>query len=325
MEITSINRYSRVSQYQRLMAEDLSLGKISKTGFLPEVEPVSAIVKQKNQIVDKNDIDYEKVKQYEEKIFGQKNQEKPTLSALPKEKENDFIQKLELANQQTTSANKTNEKVNNDKNKDNKKFINEEKSINGKELSEEQKNQIKELQKIDREVKAHEQAHLAAGAGLVRGGASYSYTQGPDGQKYATGGEVSIDMSAENTPAKTEAKMQQVIAAAMAPADPSPQDYAVAATASKIATQARIEKVRQAREDNENSDTLKIQNKPVNSNQEAEKKFAFDMDEEENTTNKNNLIQSNSNNFRTDGKLKTAYFSNQSNNNQIGRIANFVA
>jgi hypothetical protein len=45
------------------------------------------------------------------------------------------------------------------------------------------------------------------------------------------GGEVPIAVSKGKTPEETVQKMRQVAAAAMAPADPSPQDYSVAANA----------------------------------------------------------------------------------------------
>ena len=76
----------------------------------------------------------------------------------------------------------------------------------------------------------------------VRGGARFSYTTGPDGRAYATGGEVSIDRSAvPGDPAATIQKLRQVQRAALAPADPSPQDRSVAAGASMSITQAQME------------------------------------------------------------------------------------
>ncbi len=109
------------------------------------------------------------------------------------------------------------------------------------ELSESEKKVTAELKKIDSEVRAHEQAHMAAGGGLVKGGASFSYQLGPDGMRYATGGEVQIDMSAERDAKATAQKMQQVIRAALAPQDPSGQDRAVAAQAAKIQAEALSE------------------------------------------------------------------------------------
>jgi hypothetical protein len=108
-------------------------------------------------------------------------------------------------------------------------------------LNEEQKQQVKELKKRDAEVKSHEQAHMASGGGLVQGGASFEYQNGPDGRMYAVGGEVKIDMSPERTPEATIRKMQQVRRAALAPAEPSGTDRAVAAQASQIEAQARVE------------------------------------------------------------------------------------
>ncbi len=115
-----------------------------------------------------------------------------------------------------------------------------EKKANGEELSREEQVQLTELKNRDREVRAHEQAHQAVG-GPYAGGASYEFQQGPDGQRYAVGGEVSIDVSPEREPEATIAKMQQVKAAAMAPAEPSGQDRAVAAAATATEVQARGE------------------------------------------------------------------------------------
>ena len=109
------------------------------------------------------------------------------------------------------------------------------------ELTQEQRAQVASLKSRDREVRTHESAHLAAAGGLARGGANFSYTTGPDNRRYAVGGEVGIDTSPGNSPEETVAKAQTVIAAALAPAKPSGQDRAVAASASQMAAQARID------------------------------------------------------------------------------------
>lgn len=102
--------------------------------------------------------------------------------------------------------------------------------------------QIETLKRRDREVKAHETAHLAAAGQYARGGISFSYTRGPDGRLYAVGGEVSIDSTpVSGDPQATLRKAQQVRAAALAPAQPSATDRAVAARAVQIATAARAE------------------------------------------------------------------------------------
>lgn len=110
------------------------------------------------------------------------------------------------------------------------------------ELSKEEQQQVTELKKRDREVRAHEAAHMGAGGGVVRGGASYSFQAGPDGRKYAVGGEVGIDASpVKDNPEATIRKMQKVRAAALAPASPSGQDQAVASAASAQEAAARME------------------------------------------------------------------------------------
>jgi hypothetical protein len=75
------------------------------------------------------------------------------------------------------------------------------------ELTPDEQRLLRELQARDREVRAHEAAHKAAGGGLA-GGASFTYQQGPDGRYYATGGEVSIDIGSERDPAATIAKIR---------------------------------------------------------------------------------------------------------------------
>jgi hypothetical protein len=113
---------------------------------------------------------------------------------------------------------------------------------NGNNLNDAEKKQVEDLKKIEKLVITHEQAHLSAGGGLVRGGATYNYQTGPDGNRYIVGGEVQIDTStSSDDPNSTISKMQRVIQAALAPADPSPQDRSVAANASKAISSARME------------------------------------------------------------------------------------
>ncbi len=115
------------------------------------------------------------------------------------------------------------------------------KAPDGHELSREELRQLQELEQRDREVKAHEHAHIAAGGRYVTSGASYKYETGPDGRKYATGGEVSIDTSEEKDPRATIRKMETVRKAALAPARPSSQDRRVAAQASRKIMEAEAE------------------------------------------------------------------------------------
>ena len=107
--------------------------------------------------------------------------------------------------------------------------------------------QVRQLAGREREVIAHEQAHSAVG-GRYAGAPSYSYTRGPDGRSYISGGEVSIDVSpVPNDPEATLRKMEVVQRAALAPAEPSGQDLRVAAAARAIAAQARAELAEQQR------------------------------------------------------------------------------
>lgn len=109
-------------------------------------------------------------------------------------------------------------------------------------LSADEEKQVKELKERDQEVRRHEQAHKAAAGGLASGGPQFEYETGPDGRRYAVGGEVSIDTSAvSGDPKATIAKMQKVRQAALAPGEPSSQDRAVAAQASAAEQQARTE------------------------------------------------------------------------------------
>ena len=108
-------------------------------------------------------------------------------------------------------------------------------------LTPEQQQVVAELEKTDAEVKRHEQAHAAAG-GPYAGAPSYDYTRGPNGRLYAVGGDVQIDVAPiPGNPEATIQKMQIVRRAALAPANPSPQDQRVAAIAQQRITEARRE------------------------------------------------------------------------------------
>ncbi len=105
-----------------------------------------------------------------------------------------------------------------------------------------EQNQLNELRSIDQEVRAHELAHLSAAGGLSKGGATFEFVLGPDGQRYAVGGEVQIDTAGvPGDPAATLQKAQQIQQAALAPAQPSAQDRSVAVAAAAMAAEARAE------------------------------------------------------------------------------------
>lgn len=119
----------------------------------------------------------------------------------------------------------------------------------GEPLSDREQQELQQLRARDAEVRTHEQAHKAVG-GRYAGAISYTYTTGPDGRRYVTGGSVPIDMSpVPGDPEATIAKMRIVRAAAMAPAEPSPQDRSVAAAADRAMAQAMTEASKQRMEE----------------------------------------------------------------------------
>jgi hypothetical protein len=146
-----------------------------------------------------------------------------------------------------------------------------EKPIVDQKLSQEEQKELGKLKKIDREVRNHELAHKAAAGGYARGGASFKYVTGADGKRYAVGGHVNIDTSPiPNDPEATIRKAQVVRSAALAPADPSPQDRSVAASAVKMEREALMELREEQKEDSDESTQVSY---------------------EENTTDVNSLLQ----------------------------------
>lgn len=122
-----------------------------------------------------------------------------------------------------------------------------------------QQQEIQKLKDRDQEVKAHEQAHLAAAGGLAKGSAHFTYVTGPDGQRYATGGDVSIDTSeVPGDPQATLRKAETIRRAAMAPAQPSGQDYSVASQAAAMASKATMQLLEAADKTNQLGSKLDV-------------------------------------------------------------------
>ena len=122
------------------------------------------------------------------------------------------------------------------------KNLKQDKTSDKLELTEQEKKEVTSLKMRDQSVRNHERAHLQAAGKWASSGASYSFKRGPDNKLYAVAGEVNIDISEERTPEETIEKMKVVKRAALAPADPSPQDKRVAAKAAAIEFRARMEK-----------------------------------------------------------------------------------
>ena len=99
---------------------------------------------------------------------------------------------------------------------------------------------IRNLKKREQAVIKHENAHAIAG-GALAGRPIYEYTQGPDGKRYITGGHVNMrSNSLETDPEKRIQQAQTLYRAALAPADPSPQDRLVAVNAKQLEMEARL-------------------------------------------------------------------------------------
>lgn len=134
--------------------------------------------------------------------------------------------------------------------------------------------EIAKLSQRDQEVRSHEQAHAAVG-GPYTGAPSYTYTRGPDGKRYAVGGEVSIDSGPiPNDPQATLRKMEIVLRAALAPAEPSAQDLRIAAQAQVQMAQARAELAQMRRDEAQASREAQAQRTEEAKQADAAKKEA---------------------------------------------------
>ena len=125
-----------------------------------------------------------------------------------------------------------------------------------KELSPVEELEVSRMVARDAEVRRHELAHASAGGAHI-GIAEYKYERGPDGKLYAVGGRVSIDVAPAGSPAATIRKMDAVIRAAMAPANPSMEDRAAAVLAWQIRQMAvNEEKAEKKKAEDETSSAL---------------------------------------------------------------------
>ncbi|MCW5757701.1 MAG: hypothetical protein KIT54_10735 [Phycisphaeraceae bacterium] len=115
-----------------------------------------------------------------------------------------------------------------------------------REPSEADRRKLEKLRETDQRVRRHEEAHRAAAGALHRGGPTYTYETGPDGKRYAVAGSVQIDTSPGRTPQETVQKAAQIRRTALAPVDPSSEDRAIAAKASRMEDAARRAMAREA-------------------------------------------------------------------------------
>ena len=105
----------------------------------------------------------------------------------------------------------------------------------------EEEARLRKLKSRDEEVRAHEQAHLAAAGNAAAGGASFTYEVGPDKKRYATGGEVKIKIDSGRTAEEKLVNARKAEEAALAPSRPSAQDLRVASSARRMQEEARSE------------------------------------------------------------------------------------
>lgn len=133
------------------------------------------------------------------------------------------------------------------------------------ELTQQEKQEVAELKTTDAEVKAHENAHKAAAAGLRTSAPNYEYETGPDGKKYAVAGDVNISYQTSSDPEVNLKNAQQLKAAALAPAEPSSQDRKVAMKAEREIAKARQEiqeeELKKEKEADGNNNSSNIENK----------------------------------------------------------------
>jgi hypothetical protein len=96
------------------------------------------------------------------------------------------------------------------------------------ELTPAEKAAVTRLQQRDQQVRQEEKIHAAI-AGDLCGAISYTFQRGPDGRQYAVGGSVGIRaVTRSGDPAEASNIAGRLAAAAVAPTNPSAQDYATA-------------------------------------------------------------------------------------------------
>lgn len=145
---------------------------------------------------------------------------------------------------------------------------------------EEELQTIRELAQRDREVRNHEQAHQAVG-GQYAGAMSLTYTTGPDGKRYAVAGEVSIDISpVPGNPEATMDKAERIRRAALAPAEPSAQDRAVAAQATQLQIDAQAELRQMEREAREAAEQDSEESRSISNEEDEQRAEAANRSEE---------------------------------------------
>ncbi|WP_145185463.1 hypothetical protein [Planctomycetes bacterium Pla163] len=102
--------------------------------------------------------------------------------------------------------------------------------------------ELRQLQRSDRQVRLQENLKRQMGAEHVRGGAEYSFVEGPDGRRYAVSASSEFELPDANTdPRQAAHDAAQIRRAVLAAARSSPADRALAARATSLEARARAE------------------------------------------------------------------------------------
>jgi hypothetical protein len=113
-----------------------------------------------------------------------------------------------------------------------------------------------QLAKKEQAVNAHIRAHKSVG-GSITGPSNIQKTMSPEGQLYTSSGDVEIRTNiVDNDPETKLLKAKLIQRVALAPSDPSPQDYQVAQIGQQIESSTLTEKYRSiaATEESERAD-----------------------------------------------------------------------
>lgn len=145
---------------------------------------------------------------------------------------------------------------------------------NTTQLTNEEMSHLSELRNIDSKVRSHEAAHQSGPA--AAGGASFTYAKGPDGVMYAVAGEVPVRIETGSNPQETISNLQGVVSTALAPADPSPQDIAIASKARVMMMKAQQELAQEIQE--KVSNTKEYSQNAINQYEENSNSQSIDKD-----------------------------------------------
>ena len=190
----------------------------------------------------------------EPSVAGDKEKAQPNLPIIAAQNPTYEQPQNQIAGSSDTTEQQASQEEKEQQQEENQQPQDESADHSNERFSEKEQNKIDELKERHKEVVTHEQAHAGAG-GQYAGSPSYSYETGPDGVKYAVSGEVSIDTAKiPNDPQATIVKAQQIKRAALAPAEPSAQDRRVAASADRLASEARQEILSSNSENSENGE-----------------------------------------------------------------------